>query len=908
MPATAPLQPVKPHGVGRPISGVNALSPGPGTYDLNNYSPSKAVSMHTRLVDPAPYVTPGPGEYDVAEQRNMNAIPFVPKTQHQSAVLAKAAEKEALRGPATYFTDGTVHPHAIAAGSSPRKNNIPTLKGRNFPPDVAKTAPGPGEYSPTYNATDGVVRGPRMEAETKMIKVSHYNVPAPGAYNVGGGPNGRAMAFNSRDDDDGRGDTRRGVPGPGSYDVPSPQKNVHGTVIAPPRTSPQKSNKKKDVPGPGEYDIGTSLQSSRTPRFVAPSSDGNRRSGNDSVVGPGSYDIPSSVGTGRGVVIKDRSLGTSGGTGTLDVPGPGSYTVKAPSTAPSISFHRNTPHQTLVSKVLTDALYNVSRGFDVDLMDPKAVMKLKGPVMRARSNDSRKVAPKNTPGPGGYDVRRFGDDVVRNDRMFIPHTSVKRSVDNPGPGEYTHTIGTIEGKVGKKQTKPMRGGRTTCRAGVVPGPGAYNPTDLEKDSRSRTILNHTAKTTMSAAAAETFVTPGPGEYDLPSSEAPVTKFAPPPSHNNNNACANDRQSNVGPGTYSPRTDMTLATGTLPGPSFAGRNKTYESNMAKTPRESKPSLDPGPGAYTPRPPASAACGVRMSKDSDEAIAAKRVKDTFPGPGQYRVRGTFDESRFDDSKGTAMFRHADDAVPPRGIGPGEYEQRDDYIRPNVRGVKISGPVERDAHFKRSHTDPPGPGEYDVGSTIGHGRSVSVGMRHPSTSSTSRQRDNYPGPADYNPQDVRPAATGPKMVPGPEPKEPNAVLGPGEYTPRDTIVDKLSSKNHIGVSFKSRYSDTLREKQSRAMPGPADTPVTSNGFGSSPLKAIVTGRRTVRTDQERQPPPAPNAYEPSDSYTKTRKPQYSIGLRHEEAPNADAPGPGHYDVPSTMQMKGPIFGTSA
>jgi len=167
--------------------------------------------------------------------------------------------------------------------------------------------------------------------------------------------------------------------------------------------------------------------------------------------------------------------------------------------------------------------------------------------------------------------------------------------------------------------------------------------------------------------------------------------------------------------------------------------------------------------------------------------------------------------------------------------------------------------------------------------------------------------PGPADYNPAPIT-NTTGPKIAePKGKPPTVNASLGPGHYTPKDTIYDHITSNSYLGTTLKGREAfEDVAAKWAPPAPGEYDA-AKVGAIGSSGRVTTITGRNFPKTPAEKHEGPAPNEYTVKTDITRASKPTYSIGERREEViDKAQVPGPGQYPLPSTLIEKGTRIGT--
>ncbi|KPI83793.1 hypothetical protein ABL78_7157 [Leptomonas seymouri] len=267
-------------------------------------------------------------------------------------------------------------------------------------------------------------------------------------------------------------------------------------------------------PGNGDYEL---------PPTFGPDSSSSKRSilgrncvpqGTDSCgVGSCAYDVPSTIGTGRATRFappskRDTSPSSSSPTKAV---------TSAPPTEPkqySMALSPDTPSYSLYGRLRSEweqqssyaspgpAAYAVPGYFDQ--LNPAQQQHAfsgvaPGVHFGMRSNLSETREREGVPGPGTYNLVRFGDEVRRTHEPIIsrrrrPHGVSGGMSDSPGPGAYDDpsSIGYRAAQIKAKRLfapSSTFGGRWKGREyhTAGPGPAAYNTLHaakvLEKDQR-----------------------------------------------------------------------------------------------------------------------------------------------------------------------------------------------------------------------------------------------------------------------------------------------------------------------------------------------------------------------------------------------------------------------------------------
>ncbi|KAG5490924.1 hypothetical protein JIQ42_00809 [Leishmania sp. Namibia] len=255
-------------------------------------------------------------------------------------------------------------------------------------------------------------------------------------------------------------------------------------------------------PGNGDYEL---------PPGFGPNSSSSKRSifarhyvptGNESCsVGPGAYALPTTIGTGRSARFAPPSSGRSGL--AVKVPADQHCSDRPPAVAAepkqySMALCPSTPSYSLCGRLKSEwdrqsahaspgpAAYRVPGLFDT--LDPETRQQypLSGPAPGAHLG-VRTVIPESrekegVPGPGAYNLVRFGDELPRTHEPLVTRGRHGGSAaDTPGPGAYDDptSIGYRADQVRMRRfftQSSTFGGRWRRREfhTTGPGPAAYN--------------------------------------------------------------------------------------------------------------------------------------------------------------------------------------------------------------------------------------------------------------------------------------------------------------------------------------------------------------------------------------------------------------------------------------------------
>ncbi|CAG9314055.1 unnamed protein product [Blepharisma stoltei] len=395
-----------------------------------------------------------------------------------------------------------------------------------------------------------------------------------------------------------------------------------------------------------------------------------------------------------------------------EVPGPGSYSPKDQPDSPNY-------------KIGTSSRYNLTKPNSIS-PGPGAY----NPLLDTSLNRSQKfsksarkflVSNNIAPGPGAYENK----NIIGEGPRFSMLGRLVRSASNqslPGPGQYN--LNTYEKFIPRAPEYSMgsskRGEKLSKSNGSIPGPGTYDNKNSAIDGPRWKFGNetrsHNAKSmnpgpgtynfgssldskgfSISGRAEESkerSVTPGPGAYDIKvGAESPQYSVGKSNRGVNSNTL---KKFIPGPGAYNPAYTE---------PSFAS---VFGSSKRKA--LSTTLNNPGPGAYSlsnqPDGPVYTIKGKYQSKKSD----------FLPGPGQYNPQKRDKSPSYSVSRANRSHAsHSKNEVP----GPGTYNSSN---TDRVPGWGFGS----DRWKKRSFLASPGPGYYDIRTTIGQLPSYALSKR--------------------------------------------------------------------------------------------------------------------------------------------------------------------------------------
>lgn len=442
-------------------------------------------------------------------------------------------------------------------------------------------------------------------------------------------------------------------------------------------------------------------------------------------IGPGDYAIPTTIGTGRATQFGPPIVKTEGEppAATRETKTP--VTSAAPASFPtpkqySMACYPDTPSYSLYGRLKTEweaqtgyetpgpAAYNVPGIFDhirsADGQPPRGIVP--GVHLGMRTAIPGGTAGGGVPGPGTYDLRRFGDEVPRKGEPILGHSHRRRKLrecDTPGPGAYDDP--TSIGYRATKEKNRLRltkastfGGRWQRKAYETagPGPAAYETAQIKKDLYERHqrhpprfVRPHPPITKATRGSLDgDRVTDGPlpsdFDYDYRKGKTMLGRWGVP----------KPQMSLVGPGSY----DISAATAPQPSggrwtaapfdPASLRQEEAKDANRKQ--RMANAGGHSGPGAYTvsydavdPQLPAARFGAARSAKFAS-------AENGVPGPGHYHLN----DALYSNDNGHVFykgdFHPRSDAGGSLGGGPGaHYNDGTMYSRSiNGDGVNNKG----------------------------------------------------------------------------------------------------------------------------------------------------------------------------------------------------------------------------
>ena len=279
-----------------------------------------------------------------------------------------------------------------------------------------------------------------------------------------------------------------------------------------------------------------------------------------------------------------------------------------------------------------------------------------------------------SPGPGKYDTstKGGGRHWTMKARKFIDDAAPI----GPGPGGYHPDYDAVLPSARKTQI-----GNVIHRKDETPGPG---PGKYEVD---RTLANHPASFHLRIEEKRRDWVPGPGKYE-------------PEKHYTRDSPQYSLRSRI----YAPEFTNKAGYENIPSSIGTGLKYSLSSRHAEL---AKP-VTPGPNYM---PPAFGSDAIKCSLSSRRA---ERRPPPGPGPGQYKI-----EAPNDAKKWTMKARNFPPDAKNDGPGVGKYMPNYERVLPSPRRNQI---LERFSEKKNQST----PGYYDIGSTIGSGPKITIGVK--------------------------------------------------------------------------------------------------------------------------------------------------------------------------------------
>ena len=464
----------------------------------------------------------------------------------------------------------------------------------------------------------------------------------------------------------------------------------------------------------------------------------------ENVPGPGNYSIPAGLNSsGPQFSMPKDSRGKDRPNGG---PGPGAYvpvvTLALPQAA-QFSFPKN-PRG--AEKVGTDP----GPGAYASETDKRKV------IGGAFGKDERREKIGEAPGPGAYEagpssvVLRTNPGVSMKSGKIGGITS-GGSIAVPGPGVYDPSLDFARARPASVKFGSAR--RSEVPRSDAPGPGAYAAATM-----GRTAANFSFGKAPAHPDVLRPCSPGPGAYEPVPAKPDSAKYTFSKA-----GPGGSTQASVGPGAYDPRDDFLAARGRPAGVVFGSEERNGSTKAGGS---------PGPGNYDP-----ATTGQRNAASWVFGRARRDdlgFRPQSPGPGTYAINSVF-SAQNGKIRGPAMRARPRSAAPSAAPGPGAYDGRVDFSRPNTAIISFG----KATRFRPDSNSDAGPGQYDPASS---GRSApAIGF-----GSDSRFRRPpsalAPGPGAY---DAKRSAKeiAYSMRPKTAVDKPEPVPGPGAYDPNES-----------------------------------------------------------------------------------------------------------------------------
>lgn len=949
--------------------------PGPGAYHTENCvekisthsSATKAIfpkaSRQPLFTSPRFNSTPGPGSYQTtavstieSKLRRVSSPSF--GSSHSPRLLPfECIEVQRQKGGKSEKKITVVHatspgPGAYALdivapeppnGSSREKTDRPSAKhGSGFSFTKAQVA---------YGASVGADK--KSQAEKSAIPgPSHYDVQtglevaAPGkGIRIGGTAERTGVEMEVVLGASGA-QAKASLPGPGTYDVPN---ITSGRSVS---LSFRHSSKKEEtdaetVPGPGSYAVrgcfdgaadlrrapGVVMGTGTVAARMDVAGEAARSSGSWLLSpGPGTYDVPSQPGASlrsfsfgsapREVTEKPAVIPTAT---TVEV-GPGTYDISAPSNVPASAYSfgkasRMVLDSTTGAETPGPGAYKVASSFEESRPAGDAARSTSwGRTARFHLNSLENKVAEAVPGPGAYDLHRASVETGNAAAKNIVFGSAPRDgqqdepSDGVGPGAYDLRVKpagpsyTIQGRYFDKEE--VQGDDST-----IPGPGAYDPSDLRFSSRIIS-LDSRAPRFDSAGTGEGGKEdlPGPGQYTLlaPNSRSGVRISTAPRFDWVRDG--EEKEGVPGPGAYHVEPAVSHGISSTRG-SLPCASRDVE-------RLNESSEFPGPATYDPNPEVGMrpiAKNVVMGTSPLSGFPAGEEATVKVGPGSYDIAG-------DTSKGTQWTipkanRDTGESGEVDALrGPGYYDPEMEVLLESAPTVVMgSSPRWGPSESKEAEAaGMPGPGSYDAPKTRRGLGLVQTVASPPFGVGEQRFRgvecEATPGPGTYDAMmSAREGADGdgkPSAAFGTAPRhsylrdiaDASVTPGPAAYDLRLTELDpsmpsisfpRASRENAAGGQVGSSTGTTVGPG-SYYLPDPTPLPGAPI-FGAAPREGHIE-----KVDDL----PGPGQYHTELSGLERRSAQFGTAAReihHIEGDRNAAPGPGAYILPSSFGWNG-------
>ena len=375
------------------------------------------------------------------------------------------------------------------------------------------------------------------------------------------------------------------------------------------------------------------------------------------------------------------------------------------------------------------------------------------PTRKFGTEPRAEFAPDNKyPGPGSYSHQEFisPSKKTKTERSLKKDTEKEKSdkkTDIPGPGSYNPkpVVTNLTYSMGNKTYALV-----SERSGEV-GPGHYEP-NFKSVSGTR---QHKIGNGKRHDSTKGKISPGPGAYSVEKASEPQSyKFGkgsrsakvnggdvPAPGEYNIPGMGEEAKNKMGK-TITPRRPVLTKESGAPGPGAYQPKAVQTSVMfsvgtGKRPSFTKDTGAPGPGAYQPSNPTAKASYSKRSSSFGTSKRPPIAKATSnPGPGEYG---------YEKSYGSAKYSFAGKKPDPKPVnpvpGPGQYNPEANYTWSNT-AHHIIGTGQRSNISKGRPRTIPGPGNYNIS-----GKADGPYWGFAKDQRTKDQEDEDPGPGYYD-----------------------------------------------------------------------------------------------------------------------------------------------------------------
>ena len=401
-------------------------------------------------------------------------------------------------------------------------------------------------------------------------------------------------------------------------------------------------------------------------------------------------------------------------------PGPGRYVVKASTSNKSLGKFDKEKKMIFKPK---DTPGVGSYDYNMKPTSPQFSMS-KNKIAHSNTIDSNLVSIDITPGPGRYNIEK---SQIRQNAVSVRGKPKELKKDPvPGPGSYStltnfqHNKGISFSKTAKDYNpcgtmSPLNNSKINFYNNQTPGPGRY----AVKTEHKKATPSYTFSRDNKEGYQFKKEKPGPGEYETIKGTI-NTAFSFPKS-TKRQLFDNKSMSNVGPGRYGNLNNTTVGKGFKIGTS---PRRFHTDNHL-----------PGPGEYEPKLAITKTSGTcfSISKAKRDDVISNSSKIYSPGPGRYLT------STNKIGKGFIFGKEELKGIPIT-LGPGQYDAKSDFSKPNKTCYSISKSKRDDIH----HTiDTPGPGRYGSIINMKNTSSISTFSKDPKNKPL---KSETPGPGSY------------------------------------------------------------------------------------------------------------------------------------------------------------------